>query len=141
MVPCIGRGERVAGRRGAGLRHAPDRLGALAFAAAPPPRRPRRSPAGSTTSSRLPPTSTTTRCRSPSSAASPGRPANAGMVLSNSVSIQRVCTVNGVARRSGERRVAHDRAVERQHRRHALDLELGQRPPRPLQRLLPGRRR
>ena len=49
----------------------------------------------------------------------------AGGRLSNSVSIHRVCTRNGPVR---ERRVVDHRAVERQHGRHAVDLELGQRP-------------
>ena len=48
-------------------------------------------PAGSTTSSRLPPTSTVTVSRSPARHLGVGPPpANGAMVLSNSVSIQRV---------------------------------------------------
>ena len=64
------------------------------------------------------------------------------MVLSNSVSIQRVCTLNGLLRVGrGEGRVADDGAVEGQHRGHALDHELGQGAAGPLQRLLRGRGR
>ena len=73
------------------------------------------------------------------SAASPAAPANGGMVLSNSVSIQRVWTVNGwsrVGRR--ERRVGHDGAVERDRGGHALDDELVERAARALERLLAG---
>ena len=54
------------------------------------------------------------------------------MVLTNSVSIHRVCTWNAFG---GERRVVDDGAVERQHRRHALDLHLVQRAAGPGQRL------
>ena len=60
------------------------------------------------------------------------------MVLSNSVSIQRVWTVNGCVALGRERRVGDHGAVERQHGRHAVDHELGQRAAGPLQRLLPG---
>ena len=91
-----------------------------------------RSP-GSETSRRLPPTSTTTVCRGAlASSSSAGSAAwNGSIGLSNSVSIQRVWTDERlVAARRRERRVVHDRAVERQHGRHALDDDLGQRPAR-----------
>src|SRR4051812_50151681 len=70
------------------------RLGGVR-AAAPRPAAPAPKPAGSDTSSRLPPTSTTIRSRSCGSAASPVVPCQGSIVLSNSVSIQRVCTENG----------------------------------------------
>ncbi len=60
---------------------------------------------------------------------------NGGIWLSNSVSIQRVKTVNGSA---GERRVADDGAVERQRGGHAVDDELVQGAAGPGQRLGAG---
>lgn len=52
---------------------------------------------GSETSRRLPPTSTTTVSRVSASASSAPGAANGGISLTNSVSIQRVWTVNGSA--------------------------------------------
>ena len=49
------------------------------------------------------------------------------MVLSNSVSIQRVWIVNGSSVVGRERLVANHGAVEGQHRRHPVDDELVQR--------------
>ena len=99
MVPCIGAVSESPEAAAPALLP-PERFGRLLLrraAAAPPP--PRDSPPGRDTSRRLPPTSTTIVCRSATSSSSPsaaaGPAAYGGMVLSNSVSIQRVCTVNG----------------------------------------------
>ncbi|CAB4966428.1 unannotated protein [freshwater metagenome] len=69
------------------------RLAGAAFPALPEPRA--ASSAGSVTSSRRPPTSTTTDCRSAGTSGSAPVATYAGIVLSNSVSIQRVCTAKG----------------------------------------------
>ena len=56
-----------------------------------------------------------------------------GIWLSNSVSIQRLCTrERGLRVFGGKGRVAYDRLVEGQRRRHALDDQLVQRPARTL---------
>ena len=95
IVPCIGV-VRASPEAAAPALPPPDRLGAFFLAAPPSP--PRFSPPGRITSRRLPPTSTTTLWRSPAgSGASATTPAYGGMSLTNSVSIQRVCTVNGSA--------------------------------------------
>ena len=136
IVPCIGGGQRVAGRRGARRRRT-----AAGLLRAPPPRGTaagQPEPAGQHD---LEPLAARPRPRSawrcvrldPSAAA-------AGIRLDgvvDSVSIQRVCTVNG-ARRRREGLVAHDGAVERQRRRHPVDDELVQRAAGPLERLLAG---
>ena len=137
IVPCMGAVEGVAAGAAAAVRTTyaagPWRAGRRASG-----RPARRGRPGRTTSSRLPPTSTTTRSRSPARGSlRPCVASNGGTVLSHSVSIQRVCTRNGVLVVGGEGRVADDGPVERQHRRHALDDELGQRPAGALERLLP----
>ena len=68
-------------------------------------------------------------------AARPARRRRAATWLSHSVSIHRVCTVNGSR---GERLVADDGAVERDDRGHALDDQLVQGAAGALQRLLAG---
>ena len=95
IVPCMGevRASPEAPRAAVPPR-APRCLRGLAWAGAAERAVP--GSCGMVTSSRLPPTSTTTVCRSGSSAAGSGDAANGSMLLSNSVSIHRVCTVKGV---------------------------------------------
>ena len=138
MVPCIGRGQRVAGRRRRrDLLARPTACGAaLPRPRRPPPPLPK--PAGQRhlealaadlDDDGLARSLGLVRVRPP--------PANGSIGLSHSVSIQRVCTVNGLV--AGEGRVADDGAVERQHGGHAVDDELVQRAAGALQRLLAGR--
>ena len=96
-----------------------------------PPRA--RSP-GSDTSSRRPPTSTTTDCRGASSVGLDGPGERRDRVVP--LGLDPPGVHGELVRREG--RVVDDEPVERQHGRHALDLELGQRPAGPLQRLRRG---
>ena len=137
MVPCIG-AVSESPDAAAPAWTPPERRGAFFFA----PRRRRRratSPPGRTTSSRLPPTSTTTLWRSPaSSGASRRRRRHTARWCCRTRSRSSGCArVNGSSSVGREGRVGDDGAVERQHRRHALDVELGQRPAGALERLLP----
>ena len=138
MVPCIG-AVRESPDAAAPPLEAPERRGAFFFAA-PPPSPPSESPPGRTTSSRLPPTSTMIRLpvlRLGSLGAVD--PAYGSIVLSNSVSIQRVCTRERLL--EGERGVGDDGAVEGGDGRHALDDELVERAAGPLDGLRSGWRR
>src|SRR6266568_4000759 len=98
MVPCIGAVSESPDASAPDFRPA-DRFGAVFLAPPPPPPVP--NPAGSDTSSRLPATSTTTVSRSPASSAAVAAPAKGAISLTNSVSIQRVCTRNGCAVNAG----------------------------------------
>ena len=143
-VPCIGAART--------LPEAPPAPGCLAarWRRGWPPRAPgewrRRTArvAGSVTSRRLPSTSTTTVCLS-AGPAGPSVPASSafqgGRSLRNSVSIHRVCTVNGpglAVQFGGEGGVGDDGPVERQGGGQPADLELGQGPGGALQCLLAG---
>ena len=93
MVPCIGE-VRESPEAAAPLRFPLPRFGALTGPAAP-------RPAGIVTSKRFPPTSTTSVTRGAASSPTSAEPLNGGMSLSNSVSIQRLCTRNGSAVKAG----------------------------------------
>ena len=72
-----------------------------------------------------------------SSSSSGSPPVNGSTVLSHSVSIQRVWTLKPFAV-ADEGGIGHHGAVERDDRGQALDVELGQRAARPVQRLVAG---
>ena len=133
MVPCIGRGHRVAARGGAGLlaRRALRLLGAAAR------RRPRSRRAGRAARPRAAcrrPRPTTV-CRSSGSSASAAVAGVRRRSGCRSRSRSRSCRRRTSSPVADVRRVGDDRAVERDHGRHAVDHELVERAPRALERL------